>query len=161
AARTPRQVDEATRESVVRQYTYDPARERVVFERGGDLYIQDLKSGTEVRLANTVQREHSPRFNHDGTRVFFQQGDNLFSVSVDGGGWTQLSNFARGDRGAQGERRSPESEQNKWLKADQLDLFDVLKARQRRDSLQEARRDNASGGQPRHIDIGNNTVSAQ
>src|SRR5690606_4146390 len=91
SATEPQRVDDATRETVVRQYTYDPARTRVAFERGGDLYVRELKSGTEVRLANTVQRESNPYFNHDGTRVFFQQGDNLFSVSPDGSGWTQLS----------------------------------------------------------------------
>src|SRR5690606_22946885 len=157
-ATKPQRVDSAAREAVVRQYSYSPDRKQVVFERGGDLYLRELWSGTETRLANTVQRESNPHFNHDGTRIFFQQGDNLFSVSRDGGEWTQLTNFVReageghGPRGGQGK---PETEQNKWLADDQLDLFEVLQTRQRRDSLRDAgRADGRSDGQPKRIPIG-------
>lgn len=162
SATEPQRVDDAARETVVRQYTYDPARTRVAFERGGDLYVRQVKSGTEVRLANTVQRESNPHFNHDGTRVFFQQGDNLFSVSPDGSEWTQLSNFTRDDRGSQRSKDAQQTEQNKWLKADQLDLFDVLQTRRHRDSLEDARRrENQPEGEPRRIDVGNAMVTMQ
>src|SRR5690606_235512 len=63
-ATTPQRIDSAVRETVVRQYTYSPDRKRVVFERGGDLYLRELRGGTEARLANTVQRESNPHFNH-------------------------------------------------------------------------------------------------
>src|SRR5690606_20607162 len=103
--------------------------------------------------------------NHDGTRVFFQQGDNLFSVSLDGGEWTQLSNFvseARGDGGPRNGQRKPETEQNAWLEHDQLGLFEVLQTRQYRDSLREARqRANEPQGHPKRINVGSAMLSMQ
>src|SRR5690606_6412565 len=130
--------------------------------RGGDPYILELKSGTAVRLANTVQCESNPYFNHDGTRVFLQQGDNPFSMSPDGSGWTQLSNFTRDDRGSQRSKEAHENTQTRWVKADQLDLFAVLQTRRHRDSLEDARRrDNQPEGEPRRIDVGNAMVTMQ
>lgn len=160
---TPQQVDDVARQAVVRQYAYDQSRTRAVFERHGDLYIRDLKSEVESRLTNTVQRESDPRFNHDGTHVFFQQGDNLFSVSLEDGEWTQLTNFGVEGRGARLEQSKEKTAQDKWLQQDQLNLFDVLKTRQRRDSLlQEAKnRDSQPGGLARRIDIGNAVLSMQ
>ena len=158
----PVRVDDAAREAVVRQYTYDPARKNVVFVRGGDLYLRNLKSGAEQRLASTVQHESNPYFNHDGTRIFFQQGDNLFSISTDGDGWTQLTDFAHGNGDSPDGRKDRESEQNKWLEAEQLRLFDVLETRRHRDSLEEARHaDGRPGGHPRRINVGSSTINAQ
>lgn len=164
-ATTPQRVDSADRETVVRQYAYSPDRKRVVFERGGDLYLREQRSGRETRLTNTVQHESGPHFNADGTRIFFQQGDNLFSVSLGGGEWTQLTNFVREEgegRGPRGGQGKPETEQNNWLADDQLDLFDVLRTRQRRDSLRDARRgDGEPDGQPKRIPIGNAMLTMQ
>ena len=162
SAHTPEKVDDTARQMVTRQYAYDHARKYVVFERQGDLYIRNLKSGDEVRLANTVQHESNAHFDRDGTHVIFQQGDNLFSVSLDGSAWTQLSNFGRDDRDARREEGKQQTEQNEWLHDDQLALFDVLKTRQRRDSLRKARRpDSQSEGLPRRIDIGNAMLAMQ
>ena len=159
---TPERVGDAERGNIVRQYTYNPTRTLAVFERGGDLYVREEQSGAERRLANTVGRESNPYFNHDGSRIFFQQGDNLFSVSPTGEGWTQLTNFARGrdDRGA---GSGADTKQNAWLEADQLDLFEVLQSRHHLDSLREAQRQAGQqpDGQPRRIDVGSAMVSSQ
>ena len=162
SAHQPMKVDDMSRQAVVRQYTYDRSRNRVVFERQGDLYIRDLKSGEELQLVGTVERESDPYFDRDGTQIFFHRGDNLFSVSLSSGEWTQLSNFGREDGDASGKRGKHQTEQNKWLQEDQLNLFDVLQSRQRRDSLGEARRQmNHPEGHPKRIDIGSDMLSMQ
>ncbi|MFB2118131.1 prolyl oligopeptidase family serine peptidase [Parapedobacter sp. 2B3] len=159
---TPQRVNEVAKQALVRQYAYAPSRKRAVFERGGDLYLRDLKSGDELRLTNTIQHETNPYFNGDGTQVFFQQGDNLFSMSVSGGEWTQLSNFVREERSIRRDSDKPQTEQNKWLEHDQLQLFDVLQARHRQDSLRNVRLpDHGPEGQPRSIHIGNAMLSMQ
>lgn len=157
-----RKVDDATRQMLTRQYTYDHSRRRVVFEREGDLYLHDLKSGEELRLATTVQHESNPHFDQNGTHVFFQQGDNLFSVSLDGGKWTQLSNFGQENRRTGEDQSKQQTEQNRWLEDDQLALFDVLQTRKRRDSLHKARlKGNEPETQPKRIDIGSAVLSMQ
>src|SRR3546814_4525610 len=86
-AKTPQQVDSAARQHVAHPYTYSPDRKRVVFERGGDIYLSALTSGAEVRPASTVQRESNPYFTMDGTRIFFQQGAQQFSLLQIGSTW--------------------------------------------------------------------------
>ena len=156
---TPQRVDAAGRDAAVRQYAYNPARTHVVFERSGDVYIRELKSGREQQLASTVQRESNPYFNHDGTLVYFQQGDNLFSVSPGGEGWTQLTNFTRG-RGAAGTPEAPLSRQNEWLEGEQFDLFGVLRSRHHLDSLRAAQRGGSTAaGRPKSINLGSAMLS--
>ncbi len=159
---TPEKVADAERQQLIRQYAFDNGRTRMVFERQGDLYLRELKSGKEVQLTNTVARESNPRFSHDGKQLVFQQGDNLFSLSLANHEWTQLSNFSRegnaGRRGPGGQL----TEQNKWLQQDQLELFDILKTRKQQDSIRNAqqRRNQPEAGL-KQISVGDEMLSMQ
>ncbi len=157
--RTPEKINDSEKQAIVRQYTYDKNRSRIVFERQGDLYLKAVKAGDETLLVNTEQRESNPHFNRDGTHIIFQQGDNLFSLALDGREWTQLSNFDREGNAAKRGQGQP-TEQNKWLQDDQLELFDVLKARKRRDSIRSAQQNPSKTGTKR-IDIGDAQLSMQ
>ena len=160
----PEKISEADKNGIIRQYAYDKSRNRIVFERDGDLYYRELKSGKEVRLTNTVSRESNPRFASDNRHVYFQQGDNLFSLSLDNGEWAQLSNFTREGRaaGRPGSGRADQvNRQSKWLADDQLALFDVLRQRKRQDSIRDAEREKVQDTRLRQLDIGDNMLSTQ
>ncbi len=162
-APTPEKISDTAARQIVSDFTHDPSRSRIVFERYGDIYLRDLKKGTETRLTNTLAHESNARFGADGKHLVFQQGDNLFSIRLDDLAWEQLTHFSReanpATDGRPG-RSGPETEQHNWLKADQLQLFDVLQARKRRDSL---RRVEGNDGTPklRQLAIGDESLSAQ
>ncbi|MEO8794139.1 MAG: prolyl oligopeptidase family serine peptidase [Daejeonella sp.] len=120
----PQKVTDAERQRLNRrQVNYNENKTKIIFERNGDLVFQDLKSGKETLLTQTVERESNPTFSLKGDRVFFQRGDNLFSISIQGSSIKQLTNFTK-------VRKKPESKlsaQDEWLKQDQLNDFEIIK----------------------------------
>lgn len=113
-----------------------------LFEQYGDIFLSDIPKGKIIRLTNTTDRESSPRFSADEQSVLFIRNDNLFELKLNGGELVQLTNFVRnaaggnqplaagGRRGRQGNANtsvSASSQQEKWLKNQQMELFDVIK----------------------------------
>jgi len=74
-------------------YTKD--RTKVLFEHKGDLFIKTISTREEHAITNTLEREANPIFDKSESKVLFQRGDNLFSISISGGKLVQLSNFTR------------------------------------------------------------------
>ena len=158
----PKKTDDLETQQLIRQYAYDQSRTRIVFERQGDIYLRELKSGNETQLTNTVSRESNPHFGHDGKHVIFQQGENLFSLSLDKYEWVQLSNFSRESNAARRGQGTQLTEQNKWLQHDQLELFDVLKTRKQQDSVRRAQqRRSQPESALKQINIGDELLSMQ
>jgi dipeptidyl aminopeptidase/acylaminoacyl peptidase len=134
-----------------------------VYENNGDLYIFDAKSGKIEQLTSTTDRESNPAFSTDETKIIFTKGDNLYTITPNGGELTQLTNFIRttvtsgtpapvtnggsGRRGGNGGRgalaqqqTSPANKQEAWLKDEQLDIFDIIKKKAKDDKLNAAER---------------------
>jgi len=110
-----------------------------LYEKNGDIYLEELKTGKIQQLTNTVEREANPAFSGDESKVIYTAGGNLFSMSLNGGGVTQLTNFStnvaaavqpagrrRGGRVANTDQAAGNQQEN-WLKAQQLELFDIIK----------------------------------
>jgi dipeptidyl aminopeptidase/acylaminoacyl peptidase len=124
-----------------------------LYEKDGDIYLEEQKTGKIRQLTNTVGLESNPTFNGDESRVLYVSGDNLFSLNLNGGGIVQLTNFSRSVAAAPvqptGPRRrgraavaeqSAGNDQEKWLRAEQLELFDIIKLKahdKKLDSIEE------------------------
>jgi len=108
-------------------YVYNNDQSAGLVEKNGDIYHQDFKTKKEIRLTNTLERESNPVFLINGD-VVYQQGDNLFEVNLKSAETIQLTNFVKGKKSGKPELKSA-SEQDKWLKAEQTELFDVIKKR--------------------------------
>jgi dipeptidyl aminopeptidase/acylaminoacyl peptidase len=119
-----------------------------LYEQNGDLFISELKTGKTQQLTNTVEREASPSFSADEMKILFLRGDNLFTLKLNSGELVQLTNFTHpaggtatpvaaapiaGRRGAQAAAAPrPQltgNEQERWLKSQQLELFDIIKVK--------------------------------
>jgi dipeptidyl aminopeptidase/acylaminoacyl peptidase len=85
--------------------------------------LLDVKSGESKQITNTIDRESGANFNKEETAVIYQRGDNLYQQSLSNGELTQLTNFIRSKPKAEPKL----SAQEKWLKNEQLNLFDILK----------------------------------
>ncbi|GAA3992910.1 S9 family peptidase [Mucilaginibacter dorajii] len=110
-----------------------------VFEKNGDLYLEDLKTNKTIQLTHTEQRESAPVFNGDETEVIFSQANNLFALGLNGKGLEQLTNFVKSAKNKKAKDESNDEE--KWLKKQQLELFDIIKVEAkdaRQDSVEEA-----------------------
>src|SRR5476651_273540 len=136
-----------------------------LIDKGGDIYIVDGKTKKETQLTATVDRETNAVFSADDSKVIFAKGENYYSIQLNGGLLSQLTNFThstatgttptpapalfaggagggRGGRGGGGQggggrgagggaaTQQAGNEQERWLRAEQLALFDVLKERQ-------------------------------
>ena len=70
-----------------------------LYEKNGDIWFFDLKTGKSTALTNTTDRESNPAFSADETKILFMRGDNLFAMKLNGGELIQLTNFTRAAAG--------------------------------------------------------------
>ncbi len=100
-------------------------RRSKVFAREGDVYVKDLGSGAITQLTRTATDETDPFFMADG-RVAFRRGDDLFVRDLATGLEVQAADV-RLEKAPDAE----EEEEEGFLPAQQLRLFDVLRERKR------------------------------
>lgn len=124
--RTPRKVAASVRRSLPsRGGAYNRIRNRKVYEKNGDIYLLDIPTSRVTQITYTTERESGAAFSGDEKSVLFMMAGNLYGWDIATGVFTQFTDFRKGTR-----RPDPKSnEQEKWLKADQLAYFEVLKRR--------------------------------
>ena len=121
-----------------------------VYEKGGDLFLMDLKTFSKKRITNTLDRESNPQFSGDQNAIVYVQGDNYFKWDIKSGGITQLTDFKNGQ-----EKKEPkQSEQDKWLEIDQLELFNILDKRKNEDDAEKYRGEQTKFERPETIYTG-------
>jgi dipeptidyl aminopeptidase/acylaminoacyl peptidase len=124
--RSPQKVGPAMRRSLPTQGgSYSKTGARKVFEKNGDLFLLDIPTSKSTQITFTNEREFNPNFSIDERKIIFTSNMNLYSWEISNGTFVQLTDFKRGTKKA-----DPKiSEQEKWLKADQLAYFEVLRQR--------------------------------
>lgn len=109
-----------------------------VFEKYGDIFLTDPKTGKVTQVTNTLDRESSPDFSEDGKQILFIRGNNLYALNINGGGLTQLTNFVR--TATTKKDNSDDTKQEKWLKDQQMELFDVIRKKDKDEKAVDAER---------------------
>lgn len=127
-----------------------------VFERDGDLFLMDIRQGTERQITNTVERESNPVFTHDEKKIAYVRDNNLYLWQMDSGVIAQVTNFTTARDRRSGEERK--SEQEKWVEAQELKLMEVIKARKERDERRRKAREEAQPDRPKAIRLGEKRV---
>jgi dipeptidyl aminopeptidase/acylaminoacyl peptidase len=139
--RTPQKVSKVERLALPSFGAYNRAFTKMVYEKNGDIFLLDLPTGKSVQITNTTGRESGPYFSGDERKIHFTFDQNLYAWEISTGNFTQLTDFRRGRKPG-----SPSAtEQEKWLKQDQLAYIEVLK--QRKDN-RDARENNQRSEQP-------------
>jgi hypothetical protein len=173
-------VENEARESLLpSQMVYSNDVKIRLFQRGGNLFIEEVKSGKTTQLSNTLEPVVSPRFSADGKAIIYQSGTNLFKRDLQSGFVTQFTDFRTGSAGTGGtgmalrqgagattgigsESRQGVgvADQDRWLREQQSDLFDYFKVRQERQAAMGSRSRGQQGAQssvperPRTINLG-------
>lgn len=124
--RIPQKVQKTERLALPSAFgTYNRLFTKMVFEKNGDIFLLDISTGKQTQITNTSGRESNPYFSGDEKKIIFTSDQNLYAWETGTGSFEQLTDFKRGRKPA-----SPvESEQQKWLKQDQLAYLDVLRER--------------------------------
>jgi dipeptidyl aminopeptidase/acylaminoacyl peptidase len=124
--KVPQKVSPATRRLMPSfSGSYNKSLTKKVYEKNGDIFLLDIPSGKTIQITNTFDRESNPTFTFDEKRILFIANNNLFSWEISTGSFAQLTDFKRGNKKSE----PKQTEQEKWLKADQLAYFEVLKQR--------------------------------
>lgn len=122
----PRRVTLEERKALPSQngdYTKDFAKK--VYSRNGDIFLLDIKRGSEMQLTNTLATEGSPRFLANEQTIAFEREGNLFTRDLASGLEKQVTNIRSG-------AKTPEAQKTdlqKTIEQQQMELFDVLRKR--------------------------------
>lgn len=161
---------EERREALPGNGTWNAKHTQKVYERNGDLYLIDIKGSKLRRLTNTSDRESNPKFSGDESKIVFSKNENLYAQVLTTGEIIQLTNFThsaaaasatgrRGNAGQQKANAQSGNEQERWLKAEQTELFDVIKEKQKEDKQEAAERKLMQPKKLREISVGDQSVN--
>jgi dipeptidyl aminopeptidase/acylaminoacyl peptidase len=137
--------------------SFNKSRTQRLYEKDGDIYLISQTDFKIRQLTKTVERESNPAFSGDEQQVVFTRGVNLFSISLSDGLLSQLTDFKTGTKKADAKLEA----QEKYLKDDQLALFEVLKERKEKKDAAKKITDAEKSPAPKEIYIGEKSVSSQ
>nr|WP_157578608.1 prolyl oligopeptidase family serine peptidase [Pontibacter roseus] len=134
---------------------YNKAETRKVYEKNGDIYLLDVKSGKTQQVTNTVERESSPSFSHDEQKVAYVKDGNLYLWTISSGQVAQLTDFRKGTKQANGDSKDPQRE---WLREQQLALLQIVREREEDKKAAEKQQKKDSPSRPKEIYLGEKSV---
>jgi dipeptidyl aminopeptidase/acylaminoacyl peptidase len=108
-----------------------------VVEFNGDLYINDLTTGTTRRLTQTVDAERNPQFSASDREIFFVRSNNIYSIDLSSGFLRQVTDIRQGPAPTDSAKALG---QRGRLEQQQRDLFESVRDRIRADSIARAER---------------------
>ena len=103
-----------------------------VYAKNGDIFYKNIKTNRLIQVTKTVDFEYSPDFSFNDSKIVYTSNQNLFSWDIANGETIQLTNI-------QAKENTPEkekvSQQEKWLKEEQIEYLEVLKQRKEKKQL--------------------------
>lgn len=152
---TPRKVSMATQRNLpASEGQYDTRYTRKVYEQDGDIFLLDLKTQRRRRVTNTAERETDPSFGQGEKLVVYTRAQNLYTWDPATGETTQRTDFRRGTKPG-----SPLLDQSeKYLRAQQLALFEVLRQRDQDQKARERQQKALAKLRPKAIYLGQQSV---
>ncbi|ALI99427.1 prolyl oligopeptidase family serine peptidase [Rufibacter tibetensis] len=135
---------------------YTQNRNNRVYERGGDIFLVDLKSGKLSQVTKTVERESSPAFTFDEQEVTYFKDGNLYAWSVGNGQIRQLTDFRKGRKPA--DPNLIKDKQEAFLREQQVELLKIIQKREEERKQQRLAQKEAARNRPKEIYIEDKTV---
>jgi dipeptidyl aminopeptidase/acylaminoacyl peptidase len=146
------------------------------FEKNGDIYLLEIKTNKVTQLTNTSGQEINPTFSGDESSIIFTNDNNLFAFKLGKGELVQLTSFIRsgaasgapvagggsggGRRGAAAGSAQAGNEQERWLKKQQMELFDIIKVNDKDRKLDSAERKMMQADKLKEINIGDKRLGS-
>ncbi|SNC75783.1 Dipeptidyl aminopeptidase/acylaminoacyl peptidase [Hymenobacter gelipurpurascens] len=133
---------------------YDQAYTRKVYEKDGDIYLLDLKTQRARRVTSTAERETDPTFALQGKLISYSRANNLYTWDPATGETVQRTDFRRGNRPTDASTDKAE----KFLKAQQLALFDIIKLKDQDAKARQRQQKALAKLRPKAIWVGQQSV---
>ncbi|MCF6332887.1 MAG: prolyl oligopeptidase family serine peptidase [Draconibacterium sp.] len=130
--------------------SYNSDKTQKVYTRNGNIFLLNIKKGTEKQLTNWLERASSPKFVLNDSQISFSKSNNLFLIHPETGLIRQITNFVTGED--KPERKS--KGQGKWLEEQQKALFVVLNEREAMSKARKNQHENEKIKQPAKIYLG-------
>ena len=155
--RTPIKATVAQKEDILaaRSLVYNTAKNALTYPKGGDIFYTDLKSKTTRQITKTVSGEYNPVFSFNDKSVVYMSGKDLFAWEIATGETMQLTNVQ--DEG-ESKSRNKLSEQEEWLKNDQMQYMEILKERSAKEKLRKEYNDRLPKNELKKIIVGSKRV---
>jgi len=131
--RTPQKVSKTERLAMPpANGMYNRSFTKMIFEKNGDLFLYDVPGAKLTQITNTVSRESGATFSGDEKKIIYSFDQNLYSWEIATGNFAQLTDFRKGKKSS----TPPLSDQERWLRQDQLAYLQVVKERNDRQNTQ-------------------------
>lgn len=110
---------------------YNDAQSAYTYAQDNDIFYTDLKKNKTIRIVQTSDVEYNPVFSFNNTKIVYTRNQNLYAWDILSGQTTQLTRIHQGSNNRPGATGKSEggTEQEKWLRNDQLSWMEVLKER--------------------------------
>jgi len=135
----------------------DHERAHRVFDRNGDIFLFDVRSGQVQQLTRTTAQESEPAFTADGHKITFVCDRNLYLMDLSAGGVTQLTDFQT--RSLDSGQRQAQSEQQQWLSSQEKRLFETLREKKTRPGRRHGPQASDGSANPPRIAVDSGQVS--
>nr|WP_242693211.1 prolyl oligopeptidase family serine peptidase [Sabulibacter ruber] len=136
--------------------TYNQKRTHRVYERGGDIFLVEVKSNKLRQLTKTVERESSPAFTFDEQEITFLKDGNLYAWNIANGQTKQLTDFRRGRKPADPD--AVNDKQDRFLRDQQVELLQIIQKREEERKQQRLAQKEAQRNRPKEIYIEDRSV---
>lgn len=139
-------VDSETRWNLLKnKLVYSKDKSKALFEKRGDIFLMFVSENKVVQVTKTNSRESNPHFTFADSKVAYRAENNLYTWDISSGQIEQITDFSENSK----EHRPGILKDNeKWIQDDQLELFSVLKERERIKELREAKNEMAEADNP-------------
>jgi Tol biopolymer transport system component/dienelactone hydrolase len=126
-----------------------------IYSHNGDIFLFNLQNGTTKQITNTLENEYYTFFSEDEKSIVYTKNNNIFLWNIENGTTTQITDFQDGNK----KRKSSKPEYQEWLYEDQLQYFEVLRARKIKRELRTQQRDTLRPERPLTIHYGKKRLS--
>ncbi len=97
-----------------------------VYERFGDIFLQDCDKNIIIRITNTIERESESSFSFNGKNIIYLSKGNIFSWDISNGITEQLTNL---QAGTQPKETAASTKLQQYLLRQQMELMQITRER--------------------------------
>ena len=109
---------------------YNNQRTAYTYAKDGDIFFSEIKTGRTSRIVSSTDIEYNPQFSFNGSKLVYTRSQNLYAWDIGNGETIQLTRIQAGSSNkTTKEKTDTDNQQEKWLKQDQLQTFEILKER--------------------------------
>ncbi len=118
---------------------YNKNRTAYTYVKDGDIFYATVKPARTLRILRSADLEFNPQFSFNDSKLVYNRSQNLYAWDIATGGTMQLTRIQAGSTpGRNAASKDNDTDQEKWLKEDQLQTFKILKQRKEKREATEA-----------------------